>query len=1094
METTITSGSTAKRSGLQLSATELALRRRLQRYDSSPFISHLELEEGRADLLRAAAKAFVRGKPEAISRFIQCYPLSGLWVMVKSIAENYGHDGNAVYQWIAHAYGVSDIPNQHRAELNRTFRTACRKLGLSVAGFRPVGFVDDYVFQAGVADNQLPALVDAFVQAEAILGLPPDDDTRRLYAWQDQAAEFAPWQLSRLRNILCQDEIAYHALCYARVRQGVNDDLGLGRRIAAELEAADSKSLSRRASLLAQPKLVWVDDALVIQAPNGVPILASIGGRDRRISGGGQLVLGTPWPAALNWKHSDEAPSGSASGTLAVLDGERKLLAFDADNGSFLRAVTDAASATPVYLDARQVVLIASSAFSVNEEAAVPLGRQAFGLAIPMSDQVEVAFQGYSLLVAPPSRPQLELELVRIGSGGFGPVCGNPSSARVRFPGGRPEGLLELVLEHPSLSQPLTIVVPDGEDVNIDLTDTLPQRGLAGPLRASVNMKLGGRPLVRSSVWVWPGLVRLIDGLTFEAPTVPQNLAWTECRHVARDSEGRISLVVDEPYRAAKIAFVGAKDWIVPFEILRPGITVSLVSDEGRERFVPFGATLSAGRDSTDSLVIRCSEIDAGLDVRGQAESNAFGRTGVRRIAMAALAGQAPHDEIRFRPRGRPEAERVLVKIAPTASPEAFVIERLKPQRKLTAKVSFYTPMNAMMLVATNLATDERIEAAAAFGRWQVGIPSRGLVQAEGDAPNSAVFAIDYGALPPGVWVGELLVGREDDTRWMPLANARGDRYVVGLSANASIDDLPEFRLLFLRLTEAMNSCIAVECWPSYSGIVEAHWNQIGKRLAVSPEGRRVLLEAVARPLPIDVSPTWVPLRHPVELAPDLFTADADAFQVLASDEMDGGPELGAISKTVSCERLRDAIGMVDPSFFHGFDNFMQAARSDRVKLQNFSFQRFKQALKSGGDQSGVFWRPRDGRLSAAHHAWCVDRLVERVERVAPDGLDNNLQRMPQAAHLANIGSQIGANIAVATPDSVVEQLNIAGAVPALFSVAARAFRRGESTAFWSQLVQRAQRPQSELLRDFGFLTRIAPELLGFYLLLWELERRSHPQ
>jgi hypothetical protein len=98
---------------------------------------------------------------------------------------------------------------------------------------------------------------------------------------------------------------------------------------------------------------------------------------------------------------------------------------------------------------------------------------------------------------------------------------------------------------------------------------------------------------------------------------------------------------------------------------------------------------------------------------------------------------------------------------------------------------------------------------------------------------------------------------------------------------------------------------------------------------------------------------------------------------------------------------------------------------------------------------------------------------------------------MPHAAHLANVGLQIGPDLALATSEAVVERLSIAGAAPALFSVAAKAFRRGESAAFWNLITTRANRPQSELVRDFGFLTRIAPELFGFYLLLWELERRS---
>jgi hypothetical protein len=72
-----------------------------------------------------------------------------------------------------------------------------------------------------------------------------------------------------------------------------------------------------------------------------------------------------------------------------------------------------------------------------------------------------------------------------------------------------------------------------------------------------------------------------------------------------------------------------------------------------------------------------------------------------------------------------------------------------------------------------------------------------------------------------------------------------------------------------------------------------------------------------------------------------------------------------------------------------------------------------------------------------------------------------------------------------------MERMSVASALPSLFSLVALASRRGETEAAWAALVQRSGRPMPEILCDFGFLTRLGPELLGFYLLLWELVSMS---
>jgi hypothetical protein len=277
---------------------------------------------------------------------------------------------------------------------------------------------------------------------------------------------------------------------------------------------------------------------------------------------------------------------------------------------------------------------------------------------------------------------------------------------------------------------------------------------------------------------------------------------------------------------------------------------------------------------------------------------------------------------------------------------------------------------------------------------------------------------------------------------------------------------------------------------------VEQLWQTLGADMVTRPNGKRVLLAAAALPLPIDASSTWIPLHHPIELAPDLFGADPRAFQVFDNFEFEGGIEIATAARSASLKRLSDALSEVPTSlyFFQAYENFAVAARDPRVRLRGFSIKRYREALKQEEDQQGLYWRPRDGRLSAAHHSWCIRKFIERVERVAPENASNNGKRLPQAARIAYAVQNQARDLVLEVPETLAERLALTGVLPGLFSLGARASRNNDTKTFWQTVIALGDRTQSELLRDFGFLLRLAPELFGFYLLLWELVRRGDDQ
>jgi hypothetical protein len=217
-------------------------------------------------------------------------------------------------------------------------------------------------------------MVEAFLDAEAVLGPTPDDDTQRLNAWEDEAAEFAPWTLLRLRNVLRQDESGYHAQCFARARRGEVSGAEFEAMVAAELAQALSSSSHRKAAVAA-PALVFQDDALFVAAPPGDGIVVNLSGRDRLVAAGGRLALPMPWPSIVTWKRAG-AQGVPETMPLALLSEDRRLLAFDTETGRLLRVITISCAQSSAPIDATEIALIAAAPFSVREQRALALGKR----------------------------------------------------------------------------------------------------------------------------------------------------------------------------------------------------------------------------------------------------------------------------------------------------------------------------------------------------------------------------------------------------------------------------------------------------------------------------------------------------------------------------------------------------------------------------------------------------------------------------------------------------------------------------------------------------------------------------------------------
>lgn len=1036
------------------------------------------------------------GKADRIPVLLDLFPASASWLIASTLLKNYGLASHRIYEPISASFGVSEIPNHVRLPLNRAFRKACSKLGLIVAADGGAGLVDDYVLQAGVAKSQQRALVEAFVRAEAVIGRPDEEDTQRLNAWEDRASDFASAGLTRLRNILRWDQSAYHAGVYAKARRDVPPQTPFENEVGELLRLVLDDTKFQRTAADEPLRLLFLDDALVLRAPAASGVHVRLPDREKWIGPGRQLSLAAPWPEVLIWWR-DAADSAQS---ISLVSSDRPGLVFDVETGALLRLLSTGDIGKPIALPVSQIVILSLKQFRAGGNESIDLGPKAHGLIVDVGRGIEVSLDGKQFILKPPLRPSIEMVAAIVGRGkGGGRLLASPSLIRIRFVNGRPEGQLSLQIEHPATAKVISQELPPGEDIEIDISDDLDVEGPAGPLRVSVSFGENSRVLVRASNWVWPGLKSLKDGVSFEGP-IPPNLDFAQSSYIVNSEWNQASLDLSADYRCATLAFHSAGNEATAFfDVIRPGTTISLADEDGTERSIQPGTRLSIVAGSTSSLVIRSDDAEAALDIRGVTHLTAFGRSGVRRIGLASLLGPAPHSRIRLLPRGEERQARDLIEVISATAPTAFHVERDRRSGQLVIRADFDCVIDAVQLIVTDLAGSEDLVAECALGRHPVENSATSLIEGDIELATASSSRVVLRLAKEDCWaavgIGELAVRTVDDARWRPLRNTRGDSFPVILA-----DTLPHGELVaassdalgfFLRLADTLNRCYAVECWSAVQQL-QRLWRQLGVALSHLPEGRQALLQSWGRPLPLDVNSTWVPLRHPIEIAPTLLDGELSDWAILNDAEHEFA-ELSRLADLSEIDQAQDALKTlnVSPTFYASFDNFIQAANNPRVSLEGFDVVKFVKNSELEDAELPAFWRPSAGRLTLRHHSWAIGRFIDRFELVSPTGQDLNGLRSQRLNQLINAVRRDERRLALPVPERLADRLSLVEALPAFVSAIAKAARWQRSDQHWQQLAVNTSRPLDEVLEDVGFLLRLAPDLMAFYLLLWELVRST---
>jgi hypothetical protein len=1075
-----------------LDAANFKLRSSITAPDASPFLGHHILDDAQKERMYAALGTLTHSDVE---RFIQLFrrcPFVCSWVVSTAVAESYGQDGDTrIYDHIQHKIGCLSISPSQRQSLNRAFREICLRFGLPVVQRLNDGndsFVDDYVVQAGVAHNQLRHLAAAFLRGELEFGPPPVDDTVQLSSWaQESVQQFMTTNLPRPRRVISHDDVGFHAAVYARISRSVAMDTSFEQAFGKALEEA-RQTFSARAGQIAPrpPVLVFSDGELSLENPNlGLSTIVSINGRDRTLAPNSRLGLGSPWPPFATFRIGDIGPNN------VEIVGTDDLLAFDPENGRLLRrAKPDALSMT---LDAVGVILVCSRPFTAGEDESFPVGREAHALYVSLENPIQVQFGSRQISLNMLDRPRIIVDGDAVASASGAPLTAAPSSVRIFASADLLSQKMIVRVEHPALSAPIELPVIKNEAGEYRaILNELPTRGHFGPLRVSLFISGQQRTIAKTLVWYWPGLSQLDTGVVFDAP-IPPNFDKEASRNVAIGTKGQLELIEGGGYLTAHVAFTVGNGRVV-FSIPKPGLTLSVSLPNLPERPVTVGADLLIADSLDGSLVIRTPDHEASLDVCGRHEQHAFANSGVRRISMASLLSKESHNRIRFLPKGDALLAYDILTIVGATDPEMF---ELAPQADVVrVQMKFHVPVDAVRVEFRHVNSDQLMLSETALGRRPVDIrPLPSLVCSQRGADRTDVsLRIDETKFRKGEWLASIKVREEGKEGWQPITNERLDEFSFAFRGHLESSTDDDVTANYLRLDQALMRCFAMETWPSIERAIVPAWKTAGTSLGSANGGRWQLVKASGHAPPATASPSWIPILHPLELAPDLYECPPEAFLVLSDSQAEGADHVARLGKLAGYKRVREALSRVSihPVLLMGFSNWREADKKDWIQLKRFDFSQFAGFAETiEPDPEGTFWAPHRDWLTLAHHSWCCARIIERVRRVAPDGSSANEKRMPGAAHLALACSRLPGAQALRAPERLSDELSLIEYTGAALSAFARACRRHESAGFWDEVARRTDRSKADITRSMGFLLRIAPELFAFYLILWELVTKS---
>ncbi|MCF1708705.1 hypothetical protein L0V05_07730 [Tabrizicola sp. J26] len=1018
--------------------------------------------------------------------------------MTHALNDSYGGNDLRIYAHLEDVLGVRLGTPAVREGLHRSFLALCDRLGLPSRGLERM--VDLYLLHAGVPRAHVQQLIEAFQRQHDLFGAPPVDSSTLLNRWEDDALEFLhPTVITPRRSILW-DETAWHARLYARVAANPTGFLAKSPFESYFAECFDRAGKERArvglaAALPPRPRLVWDADGLALRLPraNGrIAVQMDDAARPLRLKGGEDWALEQPWPKRLS----------------GLIDGMPFALEFLADDGHF--AVFDltvgqflwegaANGLRDLMLDTSEALVAARRPFTLDNLESVPLGDGCF-LQRALLDQrpkvLRIGGQSMTLATRPRRRLGLTGGVIAIGRQGrlFGP------HAVVRVETGlQTNETRRMRMRVAGVETVIDVAVTEGLG-ECALADFLPPGLPSRPARLRLELLAPDREARSAGItfgaFVWPGF-ECARGLDLICSAAPSNFLPSHSQHVT-SFEGGLQLDPKGGYAHATAAF-GIEGEVVPFHLVWPDISLQRLRSDGAVSPVPLGARIGVGaEDRFGHVSIRCPDRGAALRVGARHEAQPFALGMTRNIAISELVGRNAAVVLR-RSNG---AEVVLFEVVDALQPARFDLRLVRVGVQATFAIS--TAIDAVAVEAED-EMGKRSFHEIALGRRPVRRAASEWLRAElsGTDARDVTLTIAQQPANQGLMIGKIFV-RPDianpDLGWRPLRNGRGDTYALPLTASHSLSDAPVdfIQTRFETLCRWLSDCYAVDCWLDH-GLERSllpRWRKLGAMIAGLPLSSGLLMRAALLPMPGETSPSWVPMVHPVEIDPGLYSALPAAFDALA-DQTDDGLRAGSMLSAFSRERLRE--GLLHAQALIAFANATEAERNAETVLAGFRPERFFKLFAPLDTDAGAGWFWHGTPIMGPAHLRAAQlRMLERFEAAnvlfdSPSESGGNSRRAEALSTLAlHVLAQCPPVWRPPMPKRRPEDDRphaIDLAVAATLSEFARASRTGSARQFIDTLATTLSWRPGDVLASVGFLLRLAPELFFYFLLVWQLAK-----
>ena len=1081
---------------MDCNAANFLLHQEMKRLGAPPFLGLLNFPESKKAATITNCREALDGRVDNIPSFFQRFSYLSGWLVAHGLSHSYGEDGSKIYPIIGDVIGVSlEAQNTHRI-LQEAYLKLCERLGFPSRGFERPSHL--YLVHAGVSQAQLHHLISAFYRQREVFGDPPTESTVLLNRWEDDSLDFMPSAVVAPRLPILWDETAWHASLFARISKSPEsfDPKTPHEEIFfdcyKEIKPRKSRSTSRSVSP-PKPRLLWGDDGLMLRLPRTegqIPV--ELDDRPLKFRGGEDRLLEQPWPRRLRFEID------GSDFKMEFLSDENRFAIFDMTLGTLLEDRPAGSSGT-FELDTTNAVVAARRMFELGGQEAFPIGGDCFVLHTGLSSQPKELKFGdgcYGLQTKP--RRRLILSGGEIAGGNRGKLYGPDASIlvetgldaceirKVRVTCGGERNFADVAIESGSGSVTLGDVFPEGLSRD-------PQRlhlELMAPLVGEDEPRSAG---IEHSAWIWPGFMSM-NGLELVSDAPPDNFLEDQSSNVSRSPAG-LHLDPDGGYQHAAAAFEIDGD-LVAFRLSWPDVAIQRCRPDGSKNLVQIGARISVGaEDRHGQISIRCPDRKAALRVGNRHEKTPFALGMTRTIAISDLLkpDQSP-SVVLERLSG---AEAFLFEIVDVLEPVRFEVRSNKDG--LDVALALGTPVDAIGIESEDeLGVRElhevslgHVPSAKAPPDW---LSAR---HAGGDPCELRVFISERDT--EGLHIGRFFIrptGARPNAGWRPVRNARGDAYALPLTAQRYLDEAPtdQVRKRFGTLSRWMSDCYADECWYNHGleRVLPGRWRRIGETVSELPLGAGILIEASFAAAPDETSPSWVPMAHPVEIDPALYSAAPTAFLPLG-DSTDDGLRVGARLASLAHERLRE--GLLHSHALMAFEN-RKAAEASGEELEGFSPEEFfgMFSMFDTDPSAGWFWHGRP-LLGPDHLRSAWQKYIERQEAagvfseddayrgpnsVRSDFLRDLLQRVWEGT-----AKELHPPMPKRVPEDVVPTQTDLWVVAAL-SEFARASRTGTAREFIQRHVNH-EWPEERVLESLGFLLRLAPELFFYFLLLWEL-------